>query len=145
MLDGHVAALVSPQSPPSPPSPTIPKARSAVEIELLSLLSHARSCDGIRCKMCSEIDRRVGDGRYGVDNPFERYAVATRAVTQVARDYERLTSILDAVSLQPGVRRAVHDHAKKLEQIGGLLRLPITRGERVVYARRAPVRRAYTG
>lgn len=126
-------------------NPTIPKARTQVEVYLLGLLTHARGCDGIRCEQCNAIDRMLLDGRYGVDAPIERITVAVKAVGEVKKDYARLLPHLDNVPMHASMRRAAHEHLTKLEKLEALIRLPITKGERALYATRAPLRKAYRG
>jgi hypothetical protein len=126
-------------------NPTIPKARTQVEVYLLGLLTHSRSCDGIRCEQCNAIDRMLLDGRYGVDAPIERITVAVKAVGELKKNYAGLLPHLDTVPMHPGMRRATHEHLTKLEKLESLIRLPITRGERALYATRAPIRTPYRG
>lgn len=109
---------------------------SPAEAELWRLLSHARSCDGLKladsgklvpCPTCKHIDRWLEDGStYFADDPVLRMKAVDTALENVTRQADRLAKFLESSSLPASSRAVAVQVVEWLVKTRTLLTLPIT-------------------
>lgn len=97
-----------------------------VEIELLAALHHARGCDGIRCKTCDRIDRRLEDGyRYALEDAERREVIIVGALEKIHVQVLRLADYLEGAPVPAGARASIQQLATWVLQTVSFVRLPI--------------------
>lgn len=109
---------------------------SPAEAELWRLLSHARSCDGLKpnasgklaaCETCIHIDRWLEDGAtYFADDPVLRIATLDKALVAVMKQAERISGALEGSVMPASTRNAAVQLVEWLEKTRRILTLPIT-------------------
>jgi hypothetical protein len=105
---------------------------SATELELMRMLAHARSCDGVDCSKCRRIDLRLEDWPHAVEDPAARLERLDKALVATRELAERLYLALEGTSVAPGTRRVAAQLVQWLDRTREMLTLPLTAGDGVV-------------